>query len=306
MDFGKLPNISRVDFRLPPLGGPAEERSLAVLRRASPLKPARVGVGAPIWGQRLWSGRVYPLRAKPSDFLELYSRQFNTIELNTTHYRIPTPETVAEWRAQTPNGFRFCPKWPQEISHQRELQNCEPLTEMFCDSLSRLGDRLGSSFLQLSPAFHPRQLPILRRFLEGVPRGFPVCVEFRHPAWFTHGALVPEALEVLEHAGAGTVITDVAGRRDVTHVSLTAPRVLIRFVGNQLDSTDYSRIDAWIPRLKLWLENGLRELEFFVHQPGEPLEPELISYFIGRLNAATGTRLKDWTRMDQGTQLSLL
>lgn len=306
MDFGKLTRIDAVNFDLPPLRAPQEERSLRLLRDSHlGAAPPSVRVGCPIWAQREWVGRVYPLGAKPADFLHHYSRQFSTIELNVTHYRIPTPETVGEWRAQTPEGFRFCPKWPQEISHDHQLQNCEALTAMFCDSLSRLGDRLGSSFLQLAPEFSPRQLPVLTRFLASVPSGFPLCVEFRHPDWFKDHALIPAALDVLEAAQAGTVITEVAGRRDVAHLSLTAPRLVIRFVGNSLHPTDYARIDAWVPRLKLWLESGLREFDFCAHQPDNVLAPDLSRYFVTQMNALAGTQLRDWVTMDQGTQISL-
>jgi uncharacterized protein YecE (DUF72 family) len=305
MDFGKLRNVDRVDFRLPEFPAPQEQRSLRILHGAAK-GPSAVRVGCPVWAQRQWIGSVYPLGSKPADFLHHYSRQFGTIELNTTHYRIPTPETVLEWREQTPPGFKFCPKWPQEISHHHGLIKCEALTTMFCDSLSRLGDRLGSSFLQLPPGFSPHQLPILERFLATVPRDFPVNVEFRHAAWFKDHALIPAALDLLEKAGAGTVITDVAGRRDVAHLSLTQPRVIIRFVGNSLHRSDYDRIDAWIPRLKAWLENGLQELDFCIHEPDNVLEPELVRYFVERINERAGLRLRDWKPMDQGTQMSLL
>ena len=303
MDFGKLPNIGRVDFRLPEAGTEPDTRSLLVLKAVGNEAAPVVRVGCPVWAERKWVGRVYPLGAQPSDFLHHYSRQFDTIELNATHYRIPTPESVLEWRRETPPEFRFCPKWPQEISHHRELLDCEPLTAMFCDSLSRLGDRLGTSFLQLSPGFAPNRLPLLKRFLERLPSKFPVCVEFRHADWFKDHQLIPSACDVLERLGAGTVITDVAGRRDAAHVSLTAPRALIRFVGNELDPTDTTRIEDWVPRLKLWLENGLQELYFCCHEPDNVLAPELAHIFIDRMNRLTSAGLRRWQAMDQGTQL---
>jgi uncharacterized protein YecE (DUF72 family) len=303
MDFGKVSNVDRVDFSLPPPPASQEERSLRILRRFP--KGGSVRVGCPVWAQREWVGKIYPLLAKPTEFLRHYSRQFGMIELNTTHYRIPAPETVAEWREQTPPGFRFCPKWPQEISHHSGLQNCEALTAMFCDSLSRLGDRLSSSFLQLPPGFSPQQLPTLRRFLATVPRGFPICVEFREPGWFKDHALIPAALDLLENTGAGTVITDVAGRRDVAHLSLTSSRVLIRFIGNALHPSDFDRLDAWTPRLKLWLDAGLQDLDFCTHEPDNVLAPELARAFVERINSQAGIHLKSWVPMDQGKQLGL-
>jgi uncharacterized protein YecE (DUF72 family) len=306
MDFGKLPSVDHVAFRLPEPDAEERERNLRVLKAAgTPIAPPVLRVGATAWAHKQWISKVYPLGAKPADFLRLYSRQFNAIELNTTHYRIPTPEAVMAWRDDTPAGFKFCPKFPQEISHHRELVGCEPLTAMFCDSLARLGDRLGTSFLQLPPGFGPQRLHLLERFLRTVPRGFPVTVELRHPQWFDRGQLIGEAREVLERAGAGTAITDTAGRREVLHASLTAPRTLIRFVGNELHPSDYSRIDAWIARLREWASQGLREIYFIVHQPEDTLSPELISYFIERSNAAGLPRLEDWTREDRGTQMAM-
>jgi uncharacterized protein YecE (DUF72 family) len=306
MDFGKLPphaDLSRVDFRLPALPpAPVLTRSGEA---AGPRGPADIHVGAPIWSQKQWLGRVYPQGTRPQDFMSLYTRQFNGIELNTTHYHIPTPEAVSEWRRHSPPGFRFSPKFPQEISHHRELLKCEPLTDAFCNAVGCLGDRLGAPFLQLSPGFGPDRLNVLEEYLETLPPGFPLCVEFRHPRWFNNGRLRPDAVTVLEKAGAGTVITDTAGRRDVVHANLSAPRVLIRFVGNQLDSTDYSRIDAWVERLVIWLDAGLRELFFYIHQPDNDVAPELISYFIEKLNATGRAALKDWERKDRGTQLGL-
>jgi uncharacterized protein YecE (DUF72 family) len=306
VDFGKLARVDRVDFSLPDPPAPQDRRSLAVLSRFArdPLPPA-VRAGCPVWAEKKWLGKIYPVDAKPADFLHHYSRQFDLIELNVTHYRIPEPRAVEAWRDATPDTFRFCPKWPQEISHHRGLERCEELTTMFCDSISRLGSRLGSTFVQLPPGFAPPHLPALKRFLATVPRGFPICVEFRHPAWFKDHALIPAACDALEAAGAGTVITDVAGRRDVAHLSLTSSRVMIRFVGNALHPTDFTRIDAWIPRLKLWLASGLKDVAFCMHEPGNVLEPDMVSYFVERMNERVGLRMHAWKPMDQGTQISL-
>ena len=305
MDFGKVSNVDRIDFTLPPAGAAQEKRSLAVLKAYRP-GPARVRTGCPVWAQKEWLGKIYPLATRSSEYLYHYSRQFGMIELNLTHYTTPTFDTVDEWRKLTPPEFRFCPKWPQQISHHSALRDCGAEIKRFCDSLLRLEDRLGSSFLQLPPGFAPPQLPLLRDFLRILPKGFPICVEFREPHWFRNHALIPEALDLLEQARAGTVITDVAGRRDVAHVSLTVPRVLVRFIGNGLHPTDYTRLDAWMPRLKLWIESGVRELDFCTHEPDNVLAPELASAFVDRFNqAATGVTLRHWTPQNRGEQLGL-
>ncbi|MFL5813139.1 MAG: DUF72 domain-containing protein [Bdellovibrionia bacterium] len=302
MDFGKLPSISGVDFSLPAdFTGNAQ-----LLNRlgATGSKPA-VYTGAPVWSQKEWVGRIYPLGTRSQDYLKFYSQQFYTIELNTTHYRIPDEDTINNWRTHSEPGFKFCPKFPQMISHERMLQDAEAMTQSFCKSVMGLGDRLGRSFLQLPPQFSPAQLPVLRNFLETLPRGFQLAIEFRHPAWFSKGVLRSDVTRLLEIYGAVALITDVAGRRDVLHMSLTAPSVMVRFVGNSLHPTDYSRIDAWIGRLNDWISQGIREIYFFIHEPDNVQAPDLIQYFTQEINIRCGLELKPWVEMNQGSQMSL-
>ena len=115
MDFGKLDDISNVNFTLPA----AHPFTHQVLKNASGNNSTLCFVGPPIWSNKEWVGKIYPTTAKEKDFLYHYTRQFNTIELNVTHYQIPTEATIQRWREASAPGFRFCPKWPQEISHER-------------------------------------------------------------------------------------------------------------------------------------------------------------------------------------------
>jgi len=102
VDFGKLSDISQVDFSLP-----AESKEN---KRILPQKPAtkpQIYVGCPIWSQKEWVGKIYPPNAPSKDFLRYYAEQFNSIELNTTHYRIPDRETILQWKSQVGADFRF-------------------------------------------------------------------------------------------------------------------------------------------------------------------------------------------------------
>ncbi len=73
--------------------------------------------------------------------------------------------------------------------------------------------------------------------------------------------------QLLEDHNISSVITDVAGRRDVCHMRLTNEKVLIRFVGNDLEPSDYTRINDWAERLKKWFDAGLHEAYIFTHEP---------------------------------------
>lgn len=88
------------------------------------------------------------------------------------------------------------------------------------------------------------------------------------------------------------MITDTAGRRDCCHMHLAQSKVFIRYVGNSLHPTDYTRIDDWVNRIQYWLENGLREIYIFMHMHNEAFSPELTVYLVDKLNADCGLNLK--------------
>jgi uncharacterized protein YecE (DUF72 family) len=303
MDFGKLPSVENVDFALPP-DHPA---TAAVLAQPPPSAHGpQVYVGCPVWTCREWLGKWYPATAKEKDYLHFYARQFNTIELNTTHYRIPDPATIERWRAAVNREFAFCPKWPQQISHDNLLQNIDAPAQAFVESIRELKQNLGLSFLQLPPGFSPRQHDILAKFIEKFAAVIPLAVEFRHADWFRNHAEAAEIFDLMRNHNVATVITDVAGRRDVLHLRLTTPIAVIRFVGNALHPTDYQRIDDWIIRISQWLEQGLRKLYFFVHEPDpNTLSPELSVYLIRKLNEACNLQLEEPKPLPQMIQGSL-
>lgn len=287
MKFGKLTDISQVNFDLPE----PDDRTRKLLGTHTP-DSFEAFVGCPVWGNKEWIGKIYPKGAKAADYLKYYSASFNTIELNSTHYRSPSQETVLRWKNLAQEGFVFCPKIPQSISHYSKLKNCREQTLLFADAISLFEEKMGHAFMQLHPSFGPNLIGNLTDFLEQYAKNLPLMIEFRHPDWFHRRQLIPELRELLETHQVGTVITDVAGRRDVAHTSLTTPVAMIRFVGNMLDPTDYSRVDGWMDRIASWQEQGLERLYFFAHEPDDLLAPDLGEYVITQLNERFQLNLK--------------
>lgn len=287
MDFGKLDDISNVDFTLPD----THRFTTHVLGNAAPLPDKEVYVGPPIWVNKEWVGKIYPSNAKDKDFLYHYARQFNTIELNVTHYQIPSASTIERWREAVPDGFRFCPKWPQSISHDAELSGVILPTDQFIEAALGLGAKLGTTFLQLGPSFDTSKAKLLEQFVKRLPASFPMAIEFRHPSWFQDMYAWQAMLGILHENHIGTVMSDVAGRRDVLHMSLTTPIVVLRFVGNELHPTDYARTDAWVLRLKAWFEQGLHRAYIFIHCGDNEFAPELTKYWVEQLNLQIGLSL---------------
>jgi uncharacterized protein YecE (DUF72 family) len=287
MDFGRLPDVSNIDFRLPP-DNPFTTQTLTQPQH----KPLRVYVGLPIWAAREWLGEIYPASAKNADMLSHYARQYNTIELNVTHYQIPTQETIQKWRAASREGFTFCPKFPQIISHDKQLLHTEALTAEFCTRILELESYVGIPFLQLAPTFSPRMLSVLEQYIQNLPEGFPLAVEFRHPDWFSNQQTWQRTLQMLQKYQKTTVITDVAGRRDVLHQSLPTPQVAIRWIGNDHPS-DELRIDQWANRIAEWISSGLEEIYIFVHTPDNISAPRKSLYWIRQLNKTCGLQIAE-------------
>ena len=308
MKFGKLADITGVDFSFPTV--PERTKTLLSGNHPAPAASPSFYIGATGWSMKEWIGTVYPANAKTKDFLVHYSKQFNTIELNTTHYRIPTLKTIQNWYDQSQSDFKFCPKIPQTISHSRTLGLDTDRILEFATSIQGLQEKLGCCFMQLPPHFKKDRLPLLVQFFEKWPNHLPLSIEFRHESWYQNQQLDPKTTETLQKAKIGTVITDVAGRRDVLHLNLTNKTAMIRFVGNGLHPTDYSRIKEWVELLEDWLKNGLQEVYFFPHEPDNILAPQLAAYLFEEIknwsNIKTrGPQLIDPKTPKEGQQISL-
>lgn len=284
MEFGKVNTLEGIDWRLPKTVG--NRWSVG-----DKLRTGKVRIGGTGFSMPEWVGSVYPPGTRASGFLQAYAKQFETIEFNTTHYRIPSLDLVKRWCEATEPDFRFCPKVLQRISHSNTLALGTDLPQRFWESMMAFGARLGPCFLQLPERFGPEQLDILLQFLDNVPAGIRLGVELRHPGWFESREEFEQLCEALRAYRMGLVITDVAGRRDVLHMRLTTDFSLVRFVGNGLHPSDYLRVDAWAERVAEWAKGGLNELFFFSHQPDNLLAPKLSIYFAKALNRNSGINL---------------
>jgi uncharacterized protein YecE (DUF72 family) len=292
MEFGRVKpeELIEVDFTLPP----DPELTISTLKAAKTGKPMQVHVGCAKWGRKEWVGQIYPLKTKEANFLDEYVKHFDCIELNATFYNIYGPETIAKWKAKaTANpGFKFCPKFPQNITHIRRLKNAEEITTKYYEGIMAFGDNLGPLFLQVGDNFTPKSLPDLKAYLEKLPKDVPVFVELRHKDWFAIPERRDAIFNLLHQLNIGAVITDASGRRDVVHMTLPTPHAFIRFVGVGEEKFDNPRIDEWVDRIKQWSEMGLQSCWFLMHQHEEEHSPKAADYVVEQLNKKLGLDLK--------------
>ncbi len=291
MDFGKLARVDHIRFDLPS----EDARNSVLLNQRFPNPNLGVYIGGPVWTCPQWIGKVYPPDIRPRDYLHAYAQQFNSIELNSSFYRIPNVTQVQSWRNSVPPDFKFAPKLHQDISHFKTLALAQEALKVFWECISHFEENLGLCFLQLPPHLDFQYWSSIQRILEQVPDPRKLAVEFRHSSWFNQRTLRPEVFDYFLAKEISAVMTDVAGRRDVLHSSVPTRRVLIRFTGNELHPSDFARIDLWVGRLLEWIRKGIEEIYFFIHQPTEAEVPELVQDLVELLNARGHLSLRSWS-----------
>lgn len=150
--------------------------------RISPPEPG-LYLGTSGWSYADWEGSLYPEGLPAASRLAEYVKRYATVEIDSTFYGTPRRSTVQKWREVAPEGFLFAAKFPQEVTHERNLVGCGELAESFVRTMELLGDRLGPLLLQLPPSFTVEGMGVLERFLGSLPEGFRYAVEVRHRSW---------------------------------------------------------------------------------------------------------------------------
>jgi len=300
MKFGKLEDISQVDFALPedPLTNQKVYENLDS-------KDPQFYIGCTGWGMKEWKGIYYPEKTKPENFLFEYGKQFNTIELNSTHYGTPKPEILEKWYGDTPPDFKFCPKLHKAISHRKILGIDSDIIENTVNAYSILKEKLGPIFMQLPPYFDISRASVLESFFKEFPLDIDLSIELRHPSWFEDKNFMDDFQEMAIEYNKGLLITDVSGRRDILHMRICSDYLMIRFVGNGLHPTDFERVDEWAQRLKYYISQGVNNIYFFPHEPNNILAPQLADYLYTKITSEIEITTRGPKKIDSPKQLNL-
>ena len=211
------------------------------------MRPVLIGCSG--WNYPHWRERVYPKGLPPRRWLEHYATLFDTVEVNNTFYRLPSPSAVAGWVERTPETFVFTVKASRYLTHIKRLADLERGVERFYEGIEPLvrSGKLGPVLWQLPGNFH-RNDERLGSALERLPPGRH-CFEFRHQSWFTR-----EVYELLERRGAALVIGDDPERPFQSH-ELTADWTFVRFHrGRRGRNGNYSatELEEWKRRIAAW------------------------------------------------------
>lgn len=208
---------------------------------------------------------LYPRGAAPRFRLDYYAARFSTVEVNSTYYRWPVDSTFSSWRRRTPEDFLLTVKAPGLLTHVSRLFRPERWVERVCGGLRRLGGKRGVLLVQL-PQTLAYDYPRLAYFLERVPEGLRVALEFRHPSWHRE-----EVYALLERKGAAYCVMSGANLPCVLRA--TAPFVYVRLHGpdrEHMYAGSYAHEDLrwWALRVREWEAAGLEVFVYFNNDGG--------------------------------------
>jgi len=214
-------------------------------------------VGTSGYSYKQWKGNFYPEKLPDKEMLTFYGKQFSTVEINHSFYRMPTESALSNWAKSVPEGFRFALKANQKITHIKRLRDCGETLKRFLEIASILndGDRLGPILVQLPPNFKFDR-PLLEDFLALRPRAFSFAFEVRHASWYTE-----ETYDVLRKHQTALCLseTDKQTPPDV----LTAPFTYVRL---RLEDYTPKQLTAWRKRFDAWLAQGIDVYAYCKHE----------------------------------------
>jgi uncharacterized protein YecE (DUF72 family) len=205
-----------------------------------------VRVGCSGWQYRSWRGVLYPEGMGQPKWLPRYSSVFDTVEVNSTFYRLASRDAVARWVEQTPPGFLFSLKASRYLIHMKKLRDLDQGIARFYERIEPLvgTPKLGPILWQL-PEWFKRDTDTLAAALDALPPGRHTF-EFRHPSWFCE-----EVYELLRWHEVALTVGDHP-KRPFQPLVLTTDWTFVRFhYGHRGRRGNYSQteIAAWADRL---------------------------------------------------------
>jgi uncharacterized protein YecE (DUF72 family) len=196
-------------------------------------------VGTSGWSYPTWRPGFYPAGTQPRDFLGFYAERFQTVELNTTGYRLPAEEQFSRWAAQVPAGFTFAPK----MNAHRRVD-----AATFAERVSLLGDRLGPIRVLVGSALDQGLLTLV---LGSFDQDVELAFDFRHGSWQGIEAELPEN---------AVLVNELDAKAPFRYLRLREPPY------------DEAALAGWAQRLRPLLDEGVRVYCYFKHED-EPTGP---------------------------------
>jgi uncharacterized protein YecE (DUF72 family) len=235
-----------------------------------------IWVGTSGYNYPEWRGSFYPEKFPTAKMLPYYAERFRTVEINYTFYRMPNAKIIANWSAETPDGFAFTLKASRKITHDARLKEVDENLGYFLNTARGLESKLGPILFQLPPYFRksPDHLDRLKGVLALLPTGLRAVFEFRHESWFSD-----DVYEVLKSRNAALCIAD--NENHTTPFVATADFGYFRLRDEGYEATDLRKWAQTVKRLAA----GWRDTFIYFKHEESGIGPALAKQFEALLPA---------------------
>ena len=207
-----------------------------------------IRIGTSGYHYKHWVGPFYPPKTPPSKMLDYYVRYFDTVELNNSFYRLPTPEAFDCWRDATPPNFIFAVKASRFLTHNKKLKDPENALDNLLPRAVRLKNKLGPTLFQLPPRWRVN-IERLQNLLAILPRDLRYTFEFRELSWITE-----QVNETLRRFNAAFCIYELTGYQ--SPLTVTADFAYVRLHGPESSkyqgSYSAGRLQNWARQIEQW------------------------------------------------------
>jgi len=201
--------------------------------------------------------------------LAYYSSLFNSIEINSSFYKIPQPATIVKWAASVGDHFKFTFKLWKEITHSKSLNFNEPDVITFLKSINPVQEKLGCLLIQFPPGLGNEYIPRLEKLLgciRDTEVNLKIAVEFRNKKWYDDSTY-----NLLNLYKAVLVIQDIP-RSATPMIDHPSDFIYVRFhgpTGNYRDSYSKDFLSEYANYVTEWLEEGKEVYVYFNNTIGD-------------------------------------
>ncbi|NDP26780.1 MAG: DUF72 domain-containing protein [Flavobacterium sp.] len=214
---------------------------------------------------------LYPAPFENASRLTYYSSLFNSIEINSSFYKIPQIATVIKWEASVSDKFRFTFKLWKGITHNKNLNFNDEDVAAFLQSINGVKDKKGCLLIQFPPSLGRQFIGQLDHLLSCINEnnptpGWKVAVEFRNPSWYEQ-----EVYDLLNFYKATVVIQDIP-KSTTPFINHTSDFIYIRFhgpTGNYRESYSEDFLNEYATYIREWVENGKTVYVYFNNTMGD-------------------------------------
>lgn len=212
---------------------------------------------------------TFPEAYQDKSRLTYYASLFNSLEVNSTFYKLPMARTFAKWAEEVPDDFQFTIKLLRDITHAKGLMYDPEMIVKFMNSANWLGEKKGCLLIQFPASITVHHIHDIGSILQHVDDADPdrtwrKAIEFRHHSWYND-----RVYKLLERYRTAIVVHDMPKSKTP---EMEQDLVFLRFHG---PAGDYrggyhpEHLEAQADDIKKWLKQGKDVYAYFNNTIGD-------------------------------------